>query len=91
METNAPSVCPKCESEIKHIPAGVSKTKVDKFGSPAKYNEFWACEAKCGYSWPEKRGVSAPKYDQDKLLEAIKIVNENVKIAVSLLKQLTGQ
>jgi len=39
-----PNQCPQCQADVRHIPAGISK----KTGKP--YGEFYACEAKCGWT-----------------------------------------
>ena len=41
-------VCENCSKELKFVPAGVSKSKKDKFGNPKAYNAFYSCDAKIG-------------------------------------------
>ena len=45
--TKTPPVhCPICQSEIRHVPGGISK----KTNKP--YSEFWSCENKeCDFTW----------------------------------------
>ena len=53
----APNVCPKCGSEVKYIPEGVSK----KTGK--RYSEFWACKSLgCDYSWNKPAEFKKPDY-----------------------------
>lgn len=37
--------CEQCGNLMKLVPAGTSKTKIDKFGNPKKYDAFYTCES----------------------------------------------
>ena len=49
MNQNPPLNCPQCGSEIRHIPAGISK-------AGKRYPEFWSCSKRCGYIWQKPQG-----------------------------------
>jgi len=41
-------ICKACGSEMKRVPAGTSKTKIDaKTGKPKQYAAFWSCPNRC--------------------------------------------
>jgi len=56
MNQNPPLNCPQCGSEIRHIPAGISK-------AGKRYPEFWSCSNRCGYIWrkPQEFKGAIPK------------------------------
>ena len=51
-----PTNCPFCQSEVRKIPAGVSK----RTGKP--YKEFWACENRsCNYVYHSDNAKDKPQ------------------------------
>ena len=54
---------------------------------------YWCpdCYDEWKKAMPERRGTTQAPYNQDKLLEAIKIVNENIKLLHSKIDKLLGQ
>ena len=56
MENDTPPIqCPKCNSNIKRIPGGISKRTGKSF------DEFWACENRdCDFTWNRPKQQSSP-------------------------------
>ena len=70
-------LCPTCSSEMKMIPAGISRT------TQKPYNAFWACPNKC----------PKPKSDYQKSVDAVKdkIPNAPVKLDTATLMKCACQ
>ena len=85
-----PTLCETCGAPVRHIPAGESR----KTGKP--YDEFWACEARCGWTWKpsttKKTGGTGliKERDQGELIlgeikeirKAIDEINEKIDIPI---------
>ena len=91
-----PNNCPHCESEVKKIPAGISK----KTRKP--YNEFWACSNRdCDYTWnsPDKpksqRKPEAPvsgETTRDQILmDEVKSINLRLDKIIAYLVEKLGK
>jgi ssDNA-binding Zn-finger/Zn-ribbon topoisomerase 1 len=73
METDLlqpPENCQICQAPLRHL-TGVSK----KTGKPY---DFWSCSAypKCNFTW---RAPSKEQLRHKEVIEALKIVNDNIK------------
>ena len=80
MNIEVPSVCPNCNNKLREIPAGISK----RTGKP--YQKFYSCPTPdCGFifNMPKDKSIYAkPSEGNEKIMEAIRILNENL-IAIS--------
>ena len=76
------NLCQVCGSEkTKLVPAGVSKTKVDKFGNPAKYAAFYTCPNNCKRSF--KPAVSGDSMVLEEMVDFRREVNERLDKLIS--------
>ena len=91
MPENLPQFCPDCGAKIRYIPAGISK----KTGQEKKYNAFWSCSNRCGWTYhlepklePTKETIKETKVipilrlgekDLEKILEPLRLIYKKIK------------
>lgn len=84
MNNQIPEVCESCGAPVKFIPAGISR----KTGK--KYNEFYSCSDRCGWTWRPDRGQSLStknrvekespsEADNEKILIGLREIYKEVK------------
>jgi len=87
MNNQIPVQCEQCGSEVKFIPAGISR----KTGKP--YSEFYSCSKRCGWTWregKETKPMATTESPRDIILmEELKAINARLdKLIAYIVKKL---